>query len=165
MIRLYNRLLAALTAIAGLVIALVFCTVVIDVALRSLGFSPMRATSGLSEYALVYATMLAAPQLMREHGHIAVDSLLGVMAPGPRKVMAVLGALLALGVAGTLAWLAAGASIDMAQAGEVDRRSIAIPKWLLYAPLALGFGLCAVELARQLATGQLAAEPDTGSEL
>lgn len=165
MIRLYDRLFALLTAAAGIIIGAVFFVVIVDVGLRTLGFSPLRATSGLSEYALVYATMLAAPQLMREHGHIAVDSLLSVLPARPRRALAVSGVLLAFLIAAILAWLAVSASIDMAAAGEVDIRSIAIPKWLLYAPLALGFGLWAIEAARQLVTGRVSAERDTGSSL
>ena len=46
------------------------------------------------------------------------------------------------------ACLAAQLGYDCWQRGLLDIRSVVIPRWLLFFPLVLGFGLCAVEFLK-----------------
>ncbi len=44
---------------------------------------------------------------------------------------------------------------DAASRGEMDVRSIEIPRWMLLGVLPIGFGLCAIEFARLLRAGAI----------
>ena len=68
-LRIYDGVIVGLAIIAGAMVAAVFLMIVYDVAVRTLGFQPPFWTSALTEYALLYMTMLAAPWLVRQKGH------------------------------------------------------------------------------------------------
>jgi TRAP-type C4-dicarboxylate transport system permease small subunit len=148
--RAYDALIEAGARIGAGLVGLVFLAIVYDVSLRSVGFKPPAWTSALSEYALLYLTMLAAPWLVRHRGHVTVESFI-VRLPWRiraflEKVIYVACIALCLG----LAYYSTLMAIDSAMRGELDIRSIEIPRWVLFAPLLLGFVFCAVEFGRYL---------------
>ena len=150
LVRLYDRLIVALAAIAGAMLAGVFVMIVYDVTVRALGYQPPAHTSALSEYAMLYMTLFAAPWVLRNKGHVFVQFLAGSL-PGParrllRRSIYVLCIVICLG----LAYYGLIAALDYWERGELDIRSIEIAKWAFYAPLPVGFLLCAVEFARFL---------------
>ena len=73
LIRAYDRLIYGLAGLAGAMIAGVCLLIVYDVVARNLGLQPPRSTVALTEYALLYFTMAAAPYLVRVKGHIVVE--------------------------------------------------------------------------------------------
>jgi len=96
-------------------------------------------------------TTLAAPWLVREKANVSVVALLDRLPRSARrgleKSILVVCALICLG----LAWYSARMGVDAWQRGEVDIRSIEIPRWVLFASLPLSFAMCAVEFLLQLA--------------
>ena len=79
--RAYDNLIMALALLAGVMIASVFFFIVFDVTLRTTGFRPPEFVSAVSEYVLLYVTMLAAPWLVRERGHVRIGSFLSFAPP------------------------------------------------------------------------------------
>ena len=153
--RLYDRLITMLAIMAGIMIVFVFGLIVVDVSLRTLDFRPPMFTSAVSEYALLYMTMFAAPWLVRERGHIRIDSFVSFL---PKRVKFVLERailVLCFGLCAVAVWYSVKFSIQFWQRGTIDIRSIEIPRSLLFVPMAIGFALCAVEFLRSL----LRAEP------
>lgn len=150
LVRLYDGLIVALAAAAGAMLAGVFVMIVYDVTVRALGHQPPAHTSALSEYAMLYMTLLAAPWVLRKKGHVFVEflagSLPGQVRRGLQRSIYVLCIVICLG----LAYYGLGAALDYWERGELDIRSIVIAKWAFYAPLPVGFFLCAVEFGRFL---------------
>lgn len=148
--RAYDALVEGAAVIGCLLVAAIFLAIIADVALRSLGLRPPAGTSALSEYAMLYMTMLVAPALVRQGAHVAVDSFIGCLPPGARGALrkATLAACIAVSL--LLAWYAGAATLDAAYRGEVDVRSIEIPRWALVGILPVGFVLCATEFCRLL---------------
>ena len=66
----YAALILGLAGIAGVVLAMMCTLIIFDVTLRNLGLQPPRATVAITEYALLYFTMFAAPYLVRTRGHV-----------------------------------------------------------------------------------------------
>ncbi len=153
-LRLWHGLLTALAAIAGAVIAFMFVFIVLDVTMRSLGYQPPLFTGTFIEFGLLYSAMLAAPWLIGRDGHIRVRALTDRL---PARVVrwletvifAVLSVLTAI-----LAWYALDVVLDSAARGEVEYRSIVLPRWMLFAPMPPCFFFCAVEFARLAIVGQ-----------
>jgi len=145
---IYTWLIMALAVIAGAMIAGVFLMIIYDVAVRTLGFQPPFFTSALSEYAMLYATLFAAPWVVRTKSHVFVEFLASSLPERTRRVLRKAVYFLCVVICTGLAWYGAQAVADFWSRGELDIRSIVIPRWLLYAPLPLGFGLCAIEFAR-----------------
>nr|WP_281720135.1 TRAP transporter small permease [Nitrosomonas nitrosa] len=149
---LYARLIAGLAAFGCLLCAAVFVAVVVDVTLRSLGFKPPEYTSAFCEYALLYMTALAAPWLVREKANVSVVAFVERLPLGWRsrleKLILVVCALICFG----LCWYSAKVGLDFWRRGEIDIRSIEIPRWVLFAVLSPSFAICAIEFSLQLRT-------------
>jgi len=157
--RLYSGLIEGLAALAGLMIAGVCLLIVYDVIARNLGLQPPASTVALTEYALLYFTMAAAPWLVRVRGHIVVEllhsRLTGRIRAGADRLILVICIVTSL----TVAVFATLLAIEAASRGEVEIRSLAMPRALLFAPLAVGFGLMATEFLRLALRGEAVADP------
>lgn len=146
--KLYSGLIHLLAGCA--VISLLVATGLIlgDVTMRFLGLGAIRASSTLIEYALLFATMLGAPWLMRRRGHITVTSLVELLPPAGQKFTGAL----ALGISTLtlliLGWRSAMVGYDKWLRGGMDVRSIAVPEWISYGILATGFILMGTECLR-----------------
>jgi C4-dicarboxylate transporter, DctQ subunit len=105
------------------------------------------------EIALLYFTVLGAPYLVREKGHVAVDSFVK-MAPGllrramPRVVL-VVSVAACLVIAGVSAILLA----ETIESGELVIGGITLPFWAYVLPLPVGYGLVATEFLRLAIAG------------
>lgn len=157
---LYVRLLRALALLAGLMMAATALMIVFDVTARNLGFQPPPHTLTLTEYALLYTTMLGAPWLVRIRGHVYIELLTAAVGPGARAVMSRLVSAGCVIVCLVMAWYALDVTLSDFRRGTDDIRSFDMPRWLLLAAMPLGFGLMAIEFGRfltgraQLHTGE-----------
>lgn len=159
---LYDRLIRGIALAGAFAFVAAGVLVLADVTLRASGFAPIRASSALSEYALLFGTMAGAPWLVRQKGHIAVTSLVDMAPPGLQRLAGLVGAVISIIVLAVLAWRSAVVGWDKAVGGAVDMRSIAIPEWISYAILAAGFALMATEFLRLILRGEAAPESHGG---
>ncbi len=162
--RWYTRLIEGLAALAGLMIAGICLLIVWDVIARNLGLQPPASTVALTEYALLYFTMAAAPWLVRTRGHIVVEVLHSRLGGGSRAVVDKIILAICLVVSATVSVLAVLLMIEALQRGEVEIRSLNMPRALLFAPLAIGFGLMATEFLRLAILGEAVTDPSQQKE-
>ncbi len=154
MLRAYKRVVQLSAALGGAILVAVFLVIVWDVSVRALGFQPPYWTTPFTEYAMLYAAMLAAPWLVRKRGHIAVDAL-AKFAPGSiRAALDVLVCLLCIAVSLLLVYYSADLVLSTARAKEMDIRSANLPRWILFAIMPPCFLLVASEFARLLVLRQ-----------
>lgn len=157
---LYTRLIEGLAALAGVTVAAVCLLIVYDVIARNLGLQPPASTVALTEYALLYFTMAAAPWLVRTRGHIVVEVLHSRLTGNMRRVADKLTLFICIGTSGVIALLAAVLAIEAFSRGEVEIRSLAMPRGWLFMPLAVGFALMTSEFVRLLMRGEAVHDPD-----
>lgn len=152
--RSYDALIQGLAGFAGALIAGLCLLIAWDVIARNLGLQPPASTVALTEYALLYFTMAAAPYLVRVRGHIVVEVLYRRISGNPRRWLdrCVLGLCVLICI--LMAALAAMLAVEAFQRGEIDVRSLDTPRWLLFLPLVLGFGLMGTEFLRLLLRGE-----------
>ncbi len=148
--RAYNGLITGLAIIAGLMLAVIFIGIIADVGIRTAGFNSLQWYSAIAEYCLLFSTMLAAPWLVRLKGHVVVESLTLAMPPAVRRVMARVVYLLCIVLSLLFVYYGFVEMTAAMASGELDLRSIDMPKWILFLPFPLGFSLIAVEFARYL---------------
>jgi len=149
-IRWYDRLISGLAALAGLIIAAVCLLIVYDVIARNLGLQPPASTVALTEYAMLYFTMAAAPYLVRTRGHIVVEIVYQRITPAARRGLDIFILILCMLVSLTVATLASLLLVEALGRGEIEVRSLDVPRWILFAPLVAGFTLMATEFLRLL---------------
>lgn len=147
---LYNRLIAALAIAAGVVIAVFCIAIIVDVVTAALGFRPPIWVGAGTEYSMLYLTLLSAPWLLRQKGHVAISGLRNLLAPKPRRVLERATYLLALIVMLILTYFGTVLTWETLLSGDLDIRSFEFPRWLVYLPMPIGFALLAVEFARLL---------------
>ena len=85
---LHAGLINLLAVLAGILLALMALAIVVDVVMRNLGFQPPGHTLALTEYSLLYITMLAAPWLVRAKGHVHIELLTAAVGPRTRLWLA-----------------------------------------------------------------------------
>jgi len=143
----YRALLVAMAGAGAAILAATALLVVLDVVVRNAGFQPFAHTIALSEYGLLYATLFAAPWLVRTGGHVRIEIVAAALGPRARRALAALALLLALIAALIVVGFGLSLTWTQLRQGSFDMRSFDMPKWLLVAPLPLSFALVAVEYA------------------
>lgn len=161
-VRAYDRLISLLAVVASIMVAAVFVLIVVDVSMRTAGLRPPVFSSAVSEYSLIYMTMLAAPWLVRTRGHVRVDSFLTFVSASGRRFVERILILVCISLCLGATYLSAEFMVHFWQRGEIDLRSIEIPRSLLFVPLTVGFFLCAVEFTRLLLIGETLSAPGGG---
>lgn len=159
LLRAYDGLIAALVPLGALLMGGTCLLIAWDVLARNLGLRPPDSTVALTEYALLYVTMAAAPALVRSRGHIVVEVLHGRLPVRWRRALDRVILVLCALLAALVAVLAAALALEAAARGEIDVRSLDVPRAWLFAPLAAGFGLMATEFLRLLLRGEELARP------
>jgi TRAP-type C4-dicarboxylate transport system permease small subunit len=147
---LYRRLLEALAVVAGIILAAMAFAIVLDVLMRNVGLQPPAHTLTLTEYGLLYLTMLAAPWLVREKGHVHIELLTAALSPRARFWLTRVVYGLCVLTCAVIFWFGLEVAIAHYQRAVVDVRSFDMPRWLLTASIPLSFGLMTVEFARFL---------------
>ncbi len=151
--RLWDGLANALVIFACALIAADCLLIVVDVTLRNLKMQPPAYTVALTEYSLLYMTMAAAPWLVRERAWIVVEVLYRRTSLSVRSRLDRIIFSLCAVVSGIVAVLACILAVEGALRGEVEMRSLDMPRWALFAPVALGFTMMGVEFLRCLLRG------------
>jgi C4-dicarboxylate transporter, DctQ subunit len=148
----YDGFLAVLAAVAALAFGAVSFFIAYEVTVRWLGFRPPVWPVAVSEFTMLYATVLAAPWVLRQGSHVQVNTVAAMLPKGARtvlgRILCFLGAVICL----VIAWYALRVTLT-AQGLEI--RSFEMPKWVVYAPLPLGFLLLAIEFLRHMTAGTL----------
>ncbi len=146
----YDWLIVALAFLAGVMIVAIFAAVIYDATLRDVGLQPTRWAVPLSEFGLLYITMLAAPWLLRSKGQIVVESLRLVLPRRGRDWLERATYVFCIVVCATIAWAAAVEGLESIRRGDMERLAITIPLYLAYVPLVVGFFLLGCEFVRLL---------------
>jgi len=146
----YRRLLTALAVVAGVILAAMAFAIVLDVVVRNLGLQPPAHTLTLTEYGLLYATMLGAPWLLREKGHVYIELLTAAVSPRARFWLTRVVYALCVLTCAVIFWFGLEVTIAHYQRHVIDVRSFDMPRWLLTASIPLSFGLMTIEFARYL---------------
>jgi C4-dicarboxylate transporter, DctQ subunit len=147
---LYRRLLEALAAVAGVMLAATAFAIVLDVVMRNLGLQPPAHTLTLTEYGLLYLTMLAAPWLVRAKGHVYIELLTAALGPRARFWLTRVVYALCVLTCAVIFWFGLEVAIAHYERAVIDVRSFDMPRWLLTATIPLSFGLMTIEFARFL---------------
>lgn len=144
-----GRIARALAVATKLLLAAVVLLVAADVAARNLA-RPIAWSVSLTEYLLVYIAFLPMPALVRGKGHVCADFIRAALPAALRRPIETAVYLLCLGICAYLGWIALAHAVTSFASGAYDVRSFDMPRWLIYAPMALGLWLSALEFLRYL---------------
>ncbi len=146
--RLYRGVLYAMAGIAGAMLVWLMVSVVTSVTMRNLGLQPFAWLFTSSEYAILYMTMLGAPWLVREKGHVHIELVTAALPAPARRMVSRLVAVTCVAVCAMLAWKGGELMMTNIARNDLDVRAYYFPKWILTAAFPISFGLMAVEFSR-----------------
>jgi len=146
--RAYRFLVDAMAVIAGAALIWLMVSVVVSVAMRNAGLQPFAWLFTSAEYGLLYMTMLGAPWLVRERGHVHIELLTSALPAGPQRVVSRTVAALCVVVCVILAWKGTDLFLTNIERNDFDVRAYFYPRWLLTVTLPVSFGLMAIEFGR-----------------
>jgi C4-dicarboxylate transporter, DctQ subunit len=140
--------------LAGIMMVAMMAMIVVDVALRNLGYQSSAHFFTFTEYFLLLIPLFGAPWLVREKGHIYIELLIAALPARVRRALLVLIVLACIAVALILAWFGGAITLQDYLASEKDVRSFDMPRWMLMASMPLSFGMMALEFVRFLVRGE-----------
>ena len=162
LLRGYAVLLYGMAVIAGLTLVWLMISVTLSVVMRNVGVQPFAWLFTSAEYGLLYMTMLGAPWLVREKGHVHIELLTTALPEGPRRILSRLVAVLCVVVCAGLAIKGAELVQTNIARGDFDTRAYYFPRWLLTIAFPLSFGMMAIEFARFVFGDDLMHSGDAG---
>lgn len=148
MIRVYDALLYTMAFIAAITLVWLMVSVVVSVLMRNLGLQPFAWLFTSAEYGILYMTMLGAPWLVREKGHVHIELVTAALPTALRRVVSRLVALACVAVSLILAWYGLDLFLTNIERNDVDVRAYYYPRWLLTITFPIAFSVMAIEFAR-----------------
>ncbi len=146
--RVYDALLYLMAFIAAATLIWLMVSVVVSVAMRNLGVQPYAWLFTSAEYGLLYMTMLGAPWLVREKGHVHIELVTAALPPGLRRVVSRAVAAGCVAVSLILAWYGLELFLTNIERNDYDVRAYFYPRWLLTITFPIAFAFMAIEFAR-----------------
>lgn len=146
--RLYSAFLYAMAFVAGVMLVWLMVSVITSVLMRNLGFQPFAWLFTSAEYGLLYMTMLGAPWLVREKGHVHIELITSQLPERPREWLSRAVALACVLVCVILAWKGIELVVTNIERADYDVRAYYFPRWILTIAFPISFGLMAVEFMR-----------------
>jgi len=146
--RIVDRTCYVLAIFAGIYLVAIMAGIVFQALARSLGFSGSSHIFTFTEYGLLYIAMAASPWLVRIKGHVFIELFTAALparfAPGFSRIISGLCVAICL----ALVWYSSEATIQAFSRGDIDMRSLDMPKWLLLGTMPIYFFLMAVQFTR-----------------
>jgi len=146
--KIYQTLLYGMATISGLILVWIMVSVIASVVMRNLGLQPFAWLFTSAEYGLLYMTMLGAPWLVREKGHVHIELLTAHLPDGPRHFLSRAVAAACVLVCVILTWKGIELVMSNIARGDFDTRAYYYPRWLLTIAFPLSFGLMTIEFSR-----------------
>ena len=147
-IRTYSRLIDLMALIAAATLVWLMVSVVLSVTMRNLGMQPWAWLFTSAEYGLLYMTMLGAPWLVREKGHVHIELVTAALPANLRRIVSRGVALGCVAVSLILAWYGLELALTNIERNDYDVRAYFYPRWLLTVTFPIAFTCMAVEFAR-----------------
>lgn len=145
---IYEGLLRLMALIAALTLVWLMVSVVVSVLMRNFGLQPFAWLFTSSEYGLLYMTMLGAPWLVREKGHVHIELVTAALPPALRRIVSRLVAAGCVAVSLILAWYGLELLLTNIERNDFDVRAYFYPRWLLTITFPIAFSFMAIEFAR-----------------
>ncbi|UYF99285.1 MULTISPECIES: TRAP transporter small permease [unclassified Halomonas] len=144
----YLLLLNGMALLAAIMLVWLMVAVVLSVVIRNLGLQPSAWFFLSTEYAMFYLTLLGAPWLVRQKGHVHIELLTSVLPLPVLNILSRAVALVCVLVSGVLAWKGLDLFLLNIERSDYDVRAFFVPKWILTIVFPVSFTLMAVEFGR-----------------
>ncbi|BEQ13790.1 TRAP transporter small permease [Desulfoferula mesophila] len=148
-VKLFDGLVTAGAAAAGLIFLFMMVAVCVDVIMRYWFQSPMGWVVEVCEYLLLYVTFLGAAWLLRKNGHVRVDLVYFYLSERSIARLKYLTAIAGTVACAVLFVVGCQATMDAFIRGNPEIKTLSIPKWTLLWVIPYGSLMLTIQFARQ----------------
>lgn len=148
----FDFIIEFFTYMAGIIILAITFAVSLAAVVRYLGFRPPIWTLQFTEYALLWFTFLAAAWLLREGGHISIDTVVSRLPAKTRRHVEIINDILGFIVCVIVFLFGTFHTIDLFQRGVMEVKGITVPKSPLFVVIPLGGLALSIQFGRQFIT-------------
>ena len=158
---LFDLVMDSLAFLAGVLLLLVTVFVPYAVVVRYLRFEPPAWVLQFTEYALLWITFLGAAWLLREGGHIRIDTVVSRFRPSRLRIVEIIDDILGFAVSITVFGFGTFHTIDMFQRGIMDVKGVSVPKFAFFLIIPVGGLTLSLQFGRQI-LNRLRTKPEPG---
>lgn len=148
LLRLYDRFVFGCAWLSAIALGLSALWVTWDVIARYLLQAPTDWAGDLAEYALLWATFLGSPWLVRRNGHIMVEIVVDTLSPRARERALTASWIVAAAACAIFAWQAGLKTLFFFETGRMVAKSWEIPLFVPYLAMPVGAFLMTIECLR-----------------
>lgn len=148
LVKTYNGVVTGLAMLAGLMLVWLGIAVIVSVMQRNLGFQPAAWLFVSTEYAMFYLTLLGAPWLVRQRGHVHIEIVTAALPKAALGPFSRLVSLLCVIVCVVMAIQGAELVQLNLERKDLDVRAYFFPTWILNVAFPVSFGLMAIEFLK-----------------
>jgi TRAP-type C4-dicarboxylate transport system permease small subunit len=146
--RVYDALLYTMALVSAATLIWLMVSVVLSVVMRNIGVQPWAWLFTSAEYGILYMTMLGAPWLVRERGHVHIELVTAALPSAVRRIVSRTVAAACVAVSLVLAWYGLQLFLTNIERNDFDVRAYFYPRWMLTITFPIAFSFMAVEFAR-----------------
>ncbi len=147
----FDFIIEGMAYLAGMILLVITFMVATAAVVRYLGFRPPMWVLQWTEYGLLWLTFLGAAWLLREGGHIRIDTAIALLGKNTksRRQVEIIDDILGFVVCLIIFWFGTLHTIDLYQRGIMDVKGVIVPKFPIFLIIPLGGLTLAVQFGRQ----------------
>ncbi|MDH3884479.1 MAG: TRAP transporter small permease [Desulfobacterales bacterium] len=134
----FDFIIEFLAYLAGIILLMITFAVTGSALVRYLGFRAPIWTLQYTEYGLLWFTFLGAAWLLREEGHIRIDTVISRLYAKARRKVEIIDDILGFIVSITIFWFGSLHTIDLYQRGIMEVKGVIVPKFPFFLIIPLG---------------------------
>ncbi len=144
----FDLIIEFLAYLAGIILLVITFAVTGSALVRYLGFRAPIWTLQYTEYGLLWFTFLGAAWLLREEGHIRIDTVISRFYAKTRRKVEIIDDILGFIVSITIFWFGTLHSIDLYQRGIMEVKGVIVPKFPVFLIIPLGGLALSIQFGR-----------------
>jgi len=144
----FDFIIEILAYMAGIIILAITFAVTGSALVRYLGFRAPIWTLQYTEYGLLWFTFLGAAWLLREEGHIRIDTVISRLYANTRHKVEIINDILGFIVSVAIFWFGTLHTIDLYQRGIMEVKGVIVPKFPFFLIIPIGGLALAIQFVR-----------------
>ena len=164
LVNVLDRLVNALAWLAATMFVTAGAMLTYEVVARRVFTAPTRWAAELSQYCLIWGSLLAMAWVLRERRHIAVSAGLALLPAAGRRLADLFALLAVLALSLVVTWYGFAIFWDSFERGRTTGSLLNLPVWIVELAVPVGFALLAVQCLVEMGRTWRDGAPELHSE-
>lgn len=145
----FDRIILVLAVISAILLAFIMVTVCTDVVMRYFLSKPMHWVLEITEYCILWMTLLGTTWVLSKEWHVVMDLLISQIKPGITNILNIITSIVGLAVCMLLTYYGIKVVLDVYQRKLLLSTILTPPAYLLFLIIPIGFFLLTIQFIRR----------------